>query len=75
MDDTVEVEIEEDQEEDFQVDEVLDTKVEVLEGDLLEDDTEVDELVALNLTRAHEVEENQEEEILMVGRNKKLHFF
>lgn len=69
MDDTVEVEIEEDQEEDFQVDEVLDTKVEVLEGDLLEDDTEVDELVALNLTRAHEVEENQEEETLMVGRN------
>lgn len=69
MDDTEEVEIEEDQEEDFQVDEVVGTKVEVLEGDLQEDDTEVDELDDLNQALTQEEEGSQEEETLMVGRS------
>lgn len=74
--DIEEVEIEEDEEAASLVEDLgEDTKVEVLEVDLqVEVDTEEVELDDLNHLLLEE-EENQEEETLTVGRNKKLHFF
>ena len=62
-DDTEEVEIE-----DFLEDEVVATKVEGDQDEVLV--TEEDEQDDLSQTRAHDEEENQEEETHMVGKSK-----